>query len=388
MLFSESDILDFIEENDVKFIRMTFCDTFGNMKNIAIMPRELQRAISYGIPFNATGLMEAAHQSLLLKPDPSTLSVLPWRPQTGRVIRFFCNIYHMDGTPYSGDLRRNLRKTMKKCNQMGYHCEMGTRCEFYLFNLDEQGNPTHVPHDHGGYEIDFACNNPLTAADNMVHYKTVVKTIAAQNGLYASFMPKPIANENGSALKIALLIKKDGKSIFGDTMDTMQPEGRSFIAGILNRVREFTLFTNPTINSYERLELHSAPSHVNWSEENRIQLLQLRHTPGRDSSIELRCADAFCNPYLTFQLLLAAGFEGIQNQEQLTDDRNAANGTAVFQALPASLEEAWQVAAESAFVKKSLPEMIFRNYLEKTKQQLDAYQKTDDPVAFSYQQCF
>ena len=151
MLFSESDILDFIEENDVKFIRMTFCDTFGNMKNIAIMPRELQRAISYGIPFNATGLMEAAHQSLLLKPDPSTLSVLPWRPQTGRVIRFFCNIYHMDGTPYSGDLRRNLRKTMKKCNQMGYHCEMGTRCEFYLFNLDEQGNPTHVPHDHGGY---------------------------------------------------------------------------------------------------------------------------------------------------------------------------------------------------------------------------------------------
>lgn len=427
MLFSESDILDFIEENDVKFIRMTFCDTFGNMKNIAIMPRELQRAISYGIPFNATGLMEAAHQSLLLKPDPSTLSVLPWRPQTGRVIRFFCNIYHMDGTPYSGDLRRNLRKTMKKCNQMGYHCEMGTRCEFYLFNLDEQGNPTHVPHDHGGYldiapldqcentrreiclsleemgidptsschkhgpgqnEIDFACNNPLTAADNMVHYKTVVKTIAAQNGLYASFMPKPIANENGSALKIALLIKKDGKSIFGDTMDTMQPEGRSFIAGILNRVREFTLFTNPTINSYERLELHSAPSHVNWSEENRIQLLQLRHTPGRDSSIELRCADAFCNPYLTFQLLLAAGFEGIQNQEQLTDDRNAANGTAVFQALPASLEEAWRVAAESAFVKKSLPEMIFRNYLEKTKQQLDAYQKTDDPVAFSYQQCF
>ena len=134
--------------------------------------------------------------------------------------------------------------------------------------------------------------------------------------------------------------------------------------------------------------MHSAPSHVNWSEENRIQLLQLRHTPGRDSSIELRCADAFCNPYLTFQLLLAAGFEGIQNQEQLTDDRNAANGTAVFQALPASLEEAWQVAAESAFVKKSLPEMIFRNYLEKTKQQLDAYQKTDDPVAFSYQQCF
>lgn len=427
MFFSESDVLEFIEENDVKFIRMTFCDTFGNMKNIAIMPRELQRAISYGIPFNATGLMEAAHQSLLLKPDTSTLSVLPWRPQTGRVVRFFCTIHHMDGTPYTGDLRRNLRKTMQRLNQLGYHCEMGTRCEFYLFNNDEQGNPTHTPHDHGGYldvapldqcentrreiclsledmgidptsschkhgpgqnEIDFACNNPLSAADNMVHYKTVVKTIAAQNGLYASFMPKPIANENGSALKITILIKKDGKSIFGDTLETMSPEGRSFIAGILNRIRECTLFTNPTINSYERLGLCSAPGHVNWSEENRIPLIQIRHTPGRDSNIELRSADAFCNPYITFQLLLSAGLEGIQQHEQLTEEMNAANGTAAFQTLPSSLAEACELAAESAFIKQSLPEMIFRNYLETTKQQIDAYQVADDPIAFSFQHFF
>ena len=120
MFFSETDLSDFIEENDVKFIRMTFCDTFGNMKNIAIMPRELHRAITDGIPFNATGLLEASHQNLLLKPDTSTLSILPWRPQSGRVVRFFCKLYHMDGTPYEGDLRRNLRETMKSLQKQGY----------------------------------------------------------------------------------------------------------------------------------------------------------------------------------------------------------------------------------------------------------------------------
>ena len=224
MFFSETDLSDFIEENDVKFIRMTFCDTFGNMKNIAIMPRELHRAITDGIPFNATGLLEASHQNLLLKPDTSTLSILPWRPQSGRVVRFFCKLYHMDGTPYEGDLRRNLRETMKSLQNQGYQCEMGTRCEFYLFETDMEGKPTKKPCDQGGYldvapldkcentrreiclsleemglnpttschkhgpgqnEIDFACSNPLTAADNMAHYKTVVKTIAAQNGFYA-----------------------------------------------------------------------------------------------------------------------------------------------------------------------------------------------------------
>ena len=246
MFFSETDLSDFIEENDVKFIRMTFCDTFGNMKNIAIMPRELHRAITDGIPFNATGLLEASHQNLLLKPDTSTLSILPWRPQSGRVVRFFCKLYHMDGTPYEGDLRRNLRETMKSLQNQGYQCEMGTRCEFYLFETDMEGKPTKKPCDQGGYldvapldkcentrreiclsleemglnpttschkhgpgqnEIDFACSNPLTAADNMAHYKTVVKTIAAQNGFYASFMPKPFKDCSGSGLKIILCIK-------------------------------------------------------------------------------------------------------------------------------------------------------------------------------------
>lgn len=427
MFFSEADIYDFIEENDVKFIRLTFCDTFGNMRNIAIMPRELSRAISCGIPFNATGLLEAAHQNLLLKPDISTLSVLPWRPQSGRVVRFFCTLFRMDGTPYEGDLRRNLQETMKTIEGNGYQCEMSTRCEFYLFETDINGKPTRIPCDNGGYldvapldqcenirreiclsleemglnpttschkhgpgqnEIDFACSNPLTAADNMAHYKTVVKTISAQNGFYASFMPKPFPEASGSALKITLSIKKDNASIFGTSFENMPQEGQAFIAGILNRVREFTMFSNPTVNSYERFGLRTAPNRISWSEENRIPLIQLLYSPGRDSSIEFRSADAYCNPYITFQMLLCAGMAGIENGEVLSDTTNAANENASFQTLPASLEEAIGLAQESSFVRSVLPETLIRDFAGAMQKEVDAYHNASDPQAFCFERYF
>lgn len=427
MFFSETELLEFIEENDVKFIRMTFCDTFGNMRNIAIMPRELHRAITYGIPFNATGLLESSHQNLLLKPDTNTLSILPWRPQSGRVVRFFCTLYRMDGTPYESDLRRNLKEAMKSFQKNGYQCEMGTRCEFYLFETDMEGKPTHIPCDHGGYldvapldqcentrreiclsldemglnpttschkhgpgqnEIDFACSNPLTAADNMVHYKTVVKTIAAQNGFYASFMPKPFPDASGSALTITIGVKKDDKSIFGESHDTMMPEGRAFIAGILNRVREFTLFSNPTVNSYERFGLRAAPCHINWSEENRIPLIQLLYSPGRDASIEFRSADAYCNPYVTFQMLLCAGMQGIQNGEELTDMMNAANDDSSFQTLPCSLQESIELAQNSKFVHSILPETLIHDFSAAMQKEVEAYRAAKDPQAFCFDRYF
>ena len=427
MFFSETDLSDFIEENDVKFIRMTFCDTFGNMKNIAIMPRELHRAITDGIPFNATGLLEASHQNLLLKPDTSTLSILPWRPQSGRVVRFFCKLYHMDGTPYEGDLRRNLRETMKSLQNQGYQCEMGTRCEFYLFETDMEGKPTKKPCDQGGYldvapldkcentrreiclsleemglnpttschkhgpgqnEIDFACSNPLTAADNMAHYKTVVKTIAAQNGFYDSFMPKPFKDCSGSGLKITLCIKKDDKSIYGNCHEALTPEGRAFIAGILNRVREFTMFSNPTINSYDRFGYRAAPSRINWSEENRIPLVQLLYAPGRDGSIEFRSADAYCNPYITFQMLLSAGMAGIQNNEELSDNMNAANENSAIPTLPHSLEESIQLAQESEFVRNTVPKAILHDFSAAMQKEVDAYHLAKDPEAFCFDRYF
>ena len=427
MFFSETDLLEFIEENDVKFIRMTFCDTFGNMKNIAIMPRELHRAITYCSPFNATGLLVSSPQNLLLKPDTSALSTLPWRPQSGRVVRFFCTLHRMDGTPYENDLRQNLRQTMKSIQDQGYQCEMGTRCEFYLFETDMEGKPTRKPCDQGGYldvapldqcentrreiclsldemglnpttschkqgpgqnEIDFACSNPLTAADNMVHYKTVVKTIAAQNGFYASFMPKPFPDCSGSALKITLTMKKEDQSIFGTSPDTMLPEGRAFIAGILNRVREFTMFSNPTVNSYERFGLRAAPSSISWSEENRIPLIQLLYSPGRDASIEFRSADAYCNPYITFQMLLSAGMAGIQNQEELSDTMNAANDASASRTLPHSLLESIDLARNSAFVHSVLPEALIRDFSAAMEEEVRAYQQAKDPQAFCFDKYF
>lgn len=429
MLFpkTETDILDFIEENDVKFIRMTFCDTFGNMRNIAIMPRELHRAVTVGIPFNATGLLEASHQNLLLKPDTSTLLILPWRPQSGRVVRFFCTLYRMDGTPYEGDQRRNLRETMKSIQAQGYQCEMGTCCEFYLFETDMEGNPTRIPCDRGGYldvapldqcentrreiclsldemglnpttschkhgpgqnEIDFVCSNPLTAADNMAHYKTVVKTIATQNGLYASFMPKPFPDCSGSALKITISVKKDGQSIFGTSHETMTPEGSAFIAGILNRVRDFTIFSNPTVNSYERFGLRAAPKSITWSEENCIPLIQLLYAPGRDASIEFRSADAYCNPYITFQMLLSAGMAGIQHHEVLTDTMNAASNSDAFQTLPHSLQESITLAQNSSFVRSILPEVLIRDFSDAMQKDVEAYQAAQDSQEFCFERYF
>ena len=299
MFFSEDDVLEFIEENDVKFIRLTFCDTFGNMKNIAIMPRELHRAIVDGIPFNATDLLESSHQNLLLKPDISTLSVLPWRPQSGRVVRFFCTLYRMDGTPYEGDLRRNLRETMKSIQEHGYQCEMGTRCEFYLFETDMQGKPTRTPCDQGGYldvapldkcentrreiclsldemglnpttschkhgpgqnEIDFACSNALTAADNMVHYKTVVKTLPPRTASTPLSCPSPSPIAAEALLKITISVKKDDASIFGTSHKSMLPEGRAFIAGILNRCGSSPCFPTPPSTPTSALDCGLPPA--------------------------------------------------------------------------------------------------------------------------------
>lgn len=421
MLFSESEILDFIEENDVKFIRLTFCDTFGNMRNIAILPRELHRAISSGIPFNATGVLASESRPLLLKPDISTLSILPWRPSSGRVVRFFCNLFYMDGTPYQNDLRAQLHSTTKELFKKGYQVEMGTRCEFYLFKTDLEGNPTRTPVDQGGYldvapldgcentrrdicltleqmeiepqkschkrgpgqnEIDFATKSPLTAADNMVHYKTVVQTIAAQNGQYASFMPLPFPRQAGSALKISLSIQHNDKSIFGNSIQEMSEEGKSFIAGILNRIRDFTLFTNPTINSYDRLHSNTAPNSLNWSDENRVPLIQLLYAPGIEPSIEVRSADAYCNPYIAFQLILKAGMEGIAQKEQLTEDTNASSDKAVFRSLPRSLSEAIDLAKHSEFIKSHLREDLIQEYIKSKSIEVEEYQNAEDPSEF------
>ncbi len=422
MSFSPKEILDFVEENDVKFIRLTFCDMFGNLKNIAIMPDELPKAFQYGVSFDASCLTKE-YSDLLLVPDISTLSVLPWRPKSGRVVRFFCSIKNIDGSDYVGDMRSALQKEITGLYSKGYSCELGTKCEFYLFDLDENGDPTKIPHDQGSYldvapldkcentrreiclsleemglspksschkhgpgqnEIDFKANEPVTAADNMVHYKTVVKSIAAQNGLFASFMPKPLENDHGSALAISISIKKNGSNIFGADESTMSIEGKWFISGILARIKEITAFLNCTTNSYKRFGKGYAPKFINWSFENRAQLIRIPHSIGCSPRIEIRSADACCNPYITFKLLLAAGFEGIvaESSELYEKCRKTDSDTSTFEPLPENLEEAVTIAKNSDFVKNALTKETKTYLFDKLDEQLSQYNSADDKTIF------
>lgn len=410
---SPKELLKFIAENDVKFIRLTFCDMFGNLKNLAIMPNELPRAFEYGIPFDASCIHEGC-SDLLLVPDISTLSILPWRPKSGRVVRFFCTLKNMNGTDYVGDMRTALINYINELRLDGYSCEMGTRCEFYLFELNEHGEPTKTPHDKGGYmdvapldrcenarreiclsleemginprsschkhgpgqnEIDFRESEPVTAADNMVHYKTVVKSIAAQNGLFASFMPKPLTEEHGSALCISLGIKKSGENIFDPNLDKMSHTGKCFISGVLKRIREITAFLNSTTNSYRRFGIGYAPKYVDWSCENRSQLIRITKTADQPR-IEIRSADAACNPYITFKLILAAGIEGINDGDSslLEVTRKSFASPDDLQTLPVSLKEAAKIAKNSEFVRRTLSTEILKNAFDQLDMQLHQYE--------------
>ena len=421
------EILKFVEENDVKFIRLTFCDILGNLKNIAIMPNELQHAFRYGIPFDASSLGKG-FSDLLLVPDISTLSVLPWRPKSGRVVRFFCSLKDSLGNNFAGDMRTDLVNYINDLRLNGYSCEMGTRCEFYLFELNEKGEPTKIPHDHGGFldvapldkcenarreiclsleemglgpksschkhgpgqnEIEFRENEPVTAADAMVHYKTVVKSIAAQCGLFASFMPKPLQNEHGSALSISLSLKKNGEYIFGGDAETMSHEGKCFVSGILSRIREITAFLNTTTNSYKRLGIGYAPKYVNWSFENRAQLIRIPHATGVSPRIELRSADAACNPYVAFKLILAAGIEGIRSGDcSLMDSTMKGDSYSAFEPLPLSLEEAAAAAQESDFIRRTLPEEVSSSILGNLERQIQEYRLAKDKDDFEEKNYF
>ncbi|MBE6845272.1 MAG: glutamine synthetase [Ruminococcus sp.] len=419
MNYIPKEIISFIEENDVKFIRLTFTDLYGNLKNIAIMPCELKRAFEYGIPFEA-GFFSKHCSDLLLFPDISTMSVLPWRPKSGRVIRFFCNIKHIDGTPYEGDMRSRLCSFIDKMRDKGYSCKISTRCEFYLLDTDENGNPTKIPHDNASYldiapldkcentrreiclsleemgfnpqtsrhsygpgqnEIDFKHSNPVSAADNMVYYKTVVKNVASQNGLFASFMPKPVHNQSGSGLHIGISIKKDGKHIFSSDTDSFTDTGRSFTAGILNRINEITCFLNPTTNSYRRLN-ENLSENKNGKQSDLFRLVRVPYSYGNDPCIELCSADASCNPYIAFMLILMAGLEGIEADERL--DKNLSEGGRIFRSdrLPTSLEDAVSSALSSKFIKDAFGENVHEDIFRHFKSIISDYNASDDKTKF------
>lgn len=401
MKYAKDEVMQYVEEEDVKFIRMAFCDVYGNQKNISIMPRELPRAFSYGIAIDASaipGFGGEVYSDLLLHPDPSTLSLLPWRPEHGKVVRMFCGITNPDGTPFIADTRTFLLHAVEKAAQAGVTFTFGSEMEFYLFNRDEHGNPTKTPYDRAGYmdiapedkgenvrreicltleqmgifpesshheegpgqnEIDFRYADPLTAADNAVTFRSVVNTIAARNGLYADFSPKPLNGHPGNGMHINFAVK-------GASDDSMAHA----IAGILAHICELTAFLNPVEESYSRFGVDKAPRYISWSAENRSQLIRIPAAVGEYKRAELRSPDPMCNPYLAYGLLIHAALDGIESKLPPMDacDRNLytapAEITGRYARLPENLTDAKRHAADSALLREILPEPILSIYTQ------------------------
>ena len=408
------DIKELLTEYEIKFIRLVFSDISGQAKNIAIMADELEHAITHGVSFDASaidGFLKVNESDLLLFPDLDTFSILPWRPSERAVARFYCYITYPDKRPFEGDGRYLLSRLEKKFSKAGYSFLVGPECEFYLFNTDEKGVPTLEPLDDAGYfdiypldrgedvrreicfalermglkpershhehgrgqnEIDFRCSSPLKAADDLMTFKTAVKAIAMQHGLYASFLPKPMEDESGNGLHVNLSLFENEENLF----EKDDPKAMSFMAGILRRMKEITAFANPLPSSYERLGQFEAPSTVSWSHQNRSTLVRIPYAEGRDSRMEVRSPDPSSNPYLLISLLLSAGFEGIEDGIQPEEETAGdAISQPCLERLPDRLSEALREARRSTFVKSVIPGRIVEGYLDGKGREVEEYEK-------------
>ena len=386
-MYTREDVLTFVEEEDVKFIRLAFVDLFGKQKNIAIMPGELKRAFDEGIPFassNIDGFKDYVLSDLYLHPDPSTLSILPWRPSNGRVVRMFCNVTYPDGTPFEGDSRSILQAAIEYASKNGVNCTFGNESEFYLFKTDDEGRPTKEPFDEAGYldiapedkgenvrreicftlsdmgivpesshheagpgqnEVDFRYSDPLTAAEDALTLRAVIKTIAMRNGLYADFSPKPLEEHSGNGMHIKIMVHAmDGEDKL-----------RAFMAGILRHIEEITFFLNPTEESYRRFGEKKAPVYISWSSESRNQLIMIPECSQERRHLKLRSPDSGSNPYIAYALLIYAGLDGVLNEmdpgEPTNLDLADSSSHTGLKKLPLSLDAARDKALNSTFVR-------------------------------------
>ena len=400
MRYSREDVQAFVQEEDVRFIHLSFCDVFGRQKNLAILPTELPRAFSGGIAIDASairGFGGEVHSDLFLHPIPDSLTLLPWRPEQGKLIELRCSVTYPDGRRFENDTRAILADAVERAKQAGLQFSFGAELEFYLFQLDDRGEPTRQPYDRASYmdaapedkgegirreicmllqalnitpegahheegpgqnEIDFRYSDALTAADNALTFRTVVKTVAARNGLFADFSPRPLDDAPGSGFHMNMSVKAASGA---DLLPHM-------IAGILEFVPDITVFLNPTEASYARLGRDKAPKYVSWSSENRSQLVRVPAAEGEFRRAELRSPDPGANPYLSFALLIHAAMDGMEAGLTLppATDRNlyAAEASVLRQLkrLPQDHAEAAQLARDSAFVRRHLPQMLIDAY--------------------------
>lgn len=416
--YTKSDILRMVEEEDVEFIRLQFTDIFGIMKNVAITKNQLQKALDNKCMFDGSsieGFVRIEESDMYLYPDLDSFVIFPWRPQQGKVARLICDVYTTEGTPFGGDPRYILRKAVQHAAEMGYTFNVGPECEFFLFHTDDNGMPTTISHEKGGYfdlaptdlgenvrrdmvltlesmgfeieashhevapaqhEIDFKYDEALMTADNIMTFKLAVKTIAKRHGLYASFMPKPKYGMAGSGMHINMsLADKDGNNVFSDPNGErgLSKEAYYFIAGIMEHVQGMTAITNPLVNSYKRLVPgYEAPVYIAWSATNRSPLIRIPASRGAGSRIELRCADPAANPYLALAVCLEAGLDGIRrkltppasvdcNIFEMTEEEKKAQG---IECLADNLYDAVKGLESDEFIKNVLGEHLTEKYIE------------------------
>ena len=416
--YTRDDILKLAKEENVRFIRLQFTDLFGTLKNVEIPVSQLPKALDNKIMFDGSsieGFVRIEESDMYLYPDPDTWVVFPWSAKEGRVARLICDVYLPDGTPFPGDPRGILKRVLKEAQDLGFTTmNVGSEPEFFLFKLDENGRPTMELNDKGGYfdlapvdlgencrrdivltldqmgfeveashhevapgqhEIDFKYADAVTAADNIITFKLVVKNIARQHGLHATFMPKPIFGVNGSGMHTHLSLFVGDKNAFYDETDELglSQVARHFLAGILKHARGFTAITNPTVNSYKRLVPgYEAPVYVAWSVQNRSPLVRIPASRGQSTRIEVRSPDPSCNPYLSLAVMLKAGLDGIKNKLPLPPavDRNiyvmseAERRDLGIDSLPGTLQEALECLKQDPVICEALGEHALTHFIE------------------------
>jgi glutamine synthetase len=424
---TKEDIHRLCEEQNVKFIRLQFTDILGVIKNVEIPVSQLEKALDNKMMFDGSsieGFVRIEESDMYLYPDPDTFVVFPWTAEKGKVARLICDIYNSDGTPFAGDPRNNLKRVLKEMEELGFtEFNLGPEPEFFLFKLDEKGEPTLELNDHGGYfdlaptdlgencrrdivleleemgfdieashhetapgqhEIDFKYADVIRACDDIQTFKLIVKTIARKHGLHATFMPKPIFGVAGSGMHCNMSLFTNGKNVFFDENADLQlsETAHQFIAGIVKHAQAFTAVTNPTVNSYKRLVPgYEAPCYVAWSTSNRSPLVRIPSSRGLSTRVEVRSVDPAANPYLALAVLLRAGLDGIKNK--LTPpapiDRNIyamdreerlAEG---ITDLPSTLAEALEKLKSSEVIVDALGDHIFEHFVEAKEIEWDMF---------------
>ncbi len=406
------EILQMIEEEDVKFIRLQFVDIFGTIRNIAVTAGQMEKALAGKCMvdgYSIAGMKDLGYDRVYLRPDIDTFTILPWRPQQGKVARFLCDLMDQDGQDIAESPRYILRRVLKKAKQQGYSFDLDPECEFFLFETDEEGNPTNRTREKAGYldvapldqgenarrdmiltleemgfeiesshhedapgqhEVDFKQAQGVKVADQIVTFRTTVRTIAQRHGLHATFMPKPRTDLPGSALSLNISGFRDGKNMFSDpeAENGLSQEAYSFIAGLLAHMNGMAAIANPIVNSYKRLKpgFH-APTELFWSLNDYRAPIRVAKDKEGDTHIEWTLPDGAANPYILIALVVASGLNGIQEKmiPLKVDEKSGA--------LPSTLKESLSALEQDEFLTQVCGESYVRTYLKEKTREWELY---------------